>query len=641
MAFYITTPIYYVNARPHLGHAYTTLVADAQSRFRRMRGEEVFFLTGTDEHGDKIVRAAEKEGLSPREYVDRVSRLFRDLWPELAIAPDRFIRTTDPDHQAVVARVLTRIHEAGDIYFSEYEGLYCFGCERFYTERELVDGKCPDHQVAPEPLREANYFFRMSRYQSWLVDHIQRHPDFIRPERYRNEVLAFLREPLEDLCISRPRSRLDWGIPLPFDERYVTYVWFDALLNYVSALGWPEGRLFAAFWPAARHLIAKDILKPHAIYWPCMLRAAGIPLYRHLHVHGYWKVEEGKMSKSLGNVVEPLALKDRYGLDAFRYFLLREMAFGLDASFSEEALVQRLNADLANDLGNLFSRVLTMAWKYLDGVVPAVDPETARQYGLGLGPEALRTVAEFERAMEAFEFHRALAAVWEFIGRLNKAVDLSAPWELAKKKSTRPQLEAVLASLLKGLRLVAGLLYPAMPQTAARMRAQLGLEPDAPFYDLEELKLWKPFPPGTRLGKAVALFPRVERGEAQGEEPKAPAGPAAAPGRPPIKPEIGIEDFLKLDLRAATVLHAELLPKAKKLLRLEIDLGERRTIVAGIAEHYRPEELIGRQVVVIANLKPAKLMGVVSQGMLLAAGGETGPVIVCPEKPVPPGSILK
>ncbi len=415
MAFYITTPIYYVNARPHLGHAYTTLVADAASRFQRMRGEEVFFLTGTDEHGDKIVRAAEKEGLTPREYVDRVSRLFRDLWPELAIAPDRFIRTTEPDHQAVVARVLNRIHQAGDIYFSEYEGLYCFGCERFYTERELVEGQCPDHQVAPERIREANYFFRMSRYQSWLVEHIQRHPDFIRPERYRNEVLAFLREPLEDLCISRPRSRLDWGIPLPFDERYVTYVWFDALLNYVSALGWPDGKLFAAFWPAARHLIAKDILKPHAIYWPCMLQAAGIPLYRHLHVHGYWKVEEGKMSKSLGNVVEPLALKDRYGLDAFRYFLLREMAFGLDASFSEEALVQRLNADLANDLGNLFSRVLTMAWKYLEGVVPAIDPETARQYGLGLGPEAVRTASEFERAMEAFEFHRALAAVWEFI----------------------------------------------------------------------------------------------------------------------------------------------------------------------------------------------------------------------------------
>ncbi len=641
MAFYITTPIYYVNARPHLGHAYTTLVADAASRFRRMRGERVFFLTGTDEHGDKIVRAARKKGLTPREYVDRVSRLFRELWPELAIAPDRFIRTTEPGHRDVVARVLSRIHEAGDIYFSEYEGLYCFGCERFYTERELVEGKCPDHQVAPERIREANYFFRMSRYQAWLVDHIQRHPDFIRPERYRNEVLAFLREPLEDLCISRPRSRLDWGIPLPFDERYVTYVWFDALLNYVSALGWPEGELFAAFWPSARHLIAKDILKPHAIYWPCMLRAAGIPLFRHLHVHGYWKVEEGKMSKSLGNVVEPLSLKDRYGLDAFRYFLLREMAFGVDASFSEEALVQRLNADLANDLGNLFSRVLTMAWKYMDGVVPAVAPEIARQYGLGLGPEAVRTVLEYERAMEAFEFHRALAAVWEFVGRLNKAVDLSAPWELAKKKTTRPQLEAVLASLLKGMRLVAGLLHPVMPHTSARMQAQLGLEADPRFTDLEDMKLWKPFPAGTRLGKASALFPRVEPDRA-GTGPQAgPPEAAAAPEPPPRKPEVGIEEFLKLDLRAATVLSAEPLPKAKKLLKLEIDCGERRTIVAGIAEHYRPEELVGRQVIVIANLKPAKLMGFVSQGMLLAAGGEQGPVLVAPVKPVPPGSALK
>ncbi len=638
MPFYITTPIYYVNARPHLGHAYTTIVADVVSRFHAMRSEEVFFLTGTDEHGDKVVRAAEKEGMTPRVYVDRISRLFRDLWPDLNVRPSHFIRTTDEGHMDVVARVLQRIYDAGDIYFSEYEGLYCFGCERFYTERELVDGKCPDHQTEPETIRESNYFFRMSRYQQWLIEHITAHPDFIRPERYRNEVLAFLREPLGDLCISRPKSRLTWGITLPFDEKYVTYVWFDALLNYVSALGYPDGERFRAFWPAAQHIVAKDILKPHGIYWPCMLKAAGIPTYRHLNVHGYWNVDQGKMSKSIGNVVEPLQMKDKYGLDAFRFFLIREMSFGLDSNFSEAALVQRLNADLANDLGNLFSRVVSMTHKYFGGLVPEVEPEMGRQYGLGLGPEALRTVAEYEQAMNGFELHKALAAVWEFIGRMNKAVDVSAPWELAKKKTTLKQLEAVMNSLLKGLRLIAGLIYPVMPETAARMQKHLGLDPNAPFYLLDDLKLWKPVPSGTRLPKSVMLFPRIET-EAPASD-TAPAG-APSPAAPEIKPEIDIDDFRKIDLRVATVLRAEPVPKAKKLLKLEIDMGEPRTLVAGIAEHYTPESLIGRQVIVVANLKPAKLMGVVSQGMLLAAGETAGPVLVLPDKPVTPGTALR
>ena len=635
--FYITTPIYYVNARPHLGHAYTTIAADVVRRFHAMSSDQTFFLTGTDEHGDKIVRAAKKENCTPRAYVDQISGLFRDLWPELNISNDYFIRTTDPQHMAVVEMVLQRIYDAGDIYFSEYEGLYCYGCERFYTERELVDGACPDHQSPPETIKESNYFFRMSRYQQWLIDHIQRHPDFIRPERYRNEVLAFLREPLEDLCISRPKSRIKWGITLPFDPDYVTYVWFDALLNYVSALGYPDGERYHTFWPVAQHMVAKDILKPHGIYWPIMLKAAGIPVYRHLNVHGYWNVDQSKMSKTIGNVVDPLEMKKVYGLDAFRFFLMRDMVFGLDSNFNAAALVQRINADLANDLGNLFSRVLSMAHKYFAGVVPGPDPDVEKEMDLGLERNARSAIDAYSASMGELAFHKGLAAVWEFIAHMNKYVDITAPWVLAKNKAARQQLETVIYNLLEGLRIISGLIYPVMPDTAATMQKHLGLGGDDDFFKLDRLTSWNGIPPGTRLRKSISLFPRIEPDRENGQPPQ--NDPCSQDERV-IKPQITIDDFAKIDLRAATVLSAQAVPRAKKLLQLEVDLGHQRTIVAGIAGSYQPQDLVGKQVIIVANLKPAKLMGVLSKGMLLAATDDDGATVATLERCVAPGTRL-
>ncbi|MEW6429684.1 MAG: methionine--tRNA ligase [Thermodesulfobacteriota bacterium] len=614
MRFYITTPIFYVNAQPHLGHAYTAIVTDTAGRFQKLLGKDVRFQTGTDEHGDKIAQAAADAGETPKSYADRISGLFRDAWPPLDVRPDNFIRTTDAAHVRTVQNLLQQVYDRGDIYFAEYSGLYCKGCERFLTEKEVVDGLCPDHRTAPQPVSEQNYFFRMSRYRDWLVEHITAHPEFITPERYRNEVLSFLKEPLEDLCISRPTSRLTWGIPLPFDDKFVTYVWFDALINYITGLGYPDGADFAAYWPAAEHVIAKDILKPHAIYWPTMLKAMGIAPYRRLHVHGYWNVNDTKMSKSLGNVVRPGELVERYGSDAVRYFLLREMSFGVDSSFSEEALLGRQNADLANDLGNLFSRSLAMVKKFVGGRVPAPAGEEEIDRELRAATEAM--LGEYRARMEEFAFNRALMAVWEVIGRANRYIVANEPWVLAKDPAKRPRLDTMLFYLLESLRLIALTVTPVMPAAAARMHAALGIGA-AP--DFTAAGRWGLLNPGTALAvDSPPLFPRIDR--------EAAAAPATAAPAPAAEADnlIAFDQFQQLDLRVAEIVAAEKVKKSDRLLKLTVRAPEERTIVSGIAEHFPPEELVGRKVVIVANLKPAKLMGIASQGMVLAAkdGGQ-------------------
>jgi len=686
-SYYITTPIYYVNAKAHLGHAYTTIVADCLNRFHKLMGFECKFLTGTDEHGDKIVQAAEKMGLEPQAFVDKISKEFKDLWPLLRIEHDDFIRTTSPEHKKSVQSFMQKIYDSGDIYFGEFGGHYCYGCERFYTEKELENGLCPQHLNKPEFISEKNYFFRMSKYLPWLLEHIKNNPDFIRPERYKNEVLAMLENNvLEDLCISRPKSRLTWGIELPFDKDYVCYVWFDALVNYISALGWTSSNEgsneeYQKFWPG-QHLVAKDILKPHAIFWPTMLKAANLPIYKNLNVHGYWLVRDTKMSKSLYNVIDPIEMSNKFGIDAFRYYLMREMNFGSDASFNEDNIITRINADLSNALGNLFSRVLSMCTKYFNSITPAAAQNfNARDEEiLALANTSLQ---KFTVYFAETKFTQALDALWELVRALNKYVDNEAPWTIYAQ-GNQERLADVLYLILEMLRKIALHIWPIMPDTAITMLQQLGQKIDKnsiPTHELFlEAKSFGTLQAGTILASASNLFPRIETNannlKYEQDKNKALSNNKAAkkiehkandkpnkmsdkmPNKIPDKKAdkkvassiekstknvlINFDDFQKVEIKIGTILIAEKHPNADKLLRLEIDLGEEnpRQIISGLAEYFTPESLIGQQVCVVVNLAPRKIRGLESCGMVLTAEKDNKLSLLTVTMPMPNGSTI-
>jgi methionyl-tRNA synthetase len=656
--FYITTPIYYVNDVPHIGHAYTTIAADVLARYYRLLGHDVFFLTGLDEHGQKVQQAAQKAGIDPKTYCDQLAPKFKNLWKQLNISNDAFIRTTDPEHIAFVRKKLQFLKDPqhDEIYLADYVGWYCVFDERFWTEKDVVEGLCPDCKRPVERLTEPNYFFKMSAAQDALIEYIKSSHGYpekirIRPESRRNEVLGFLTsQRLGDLCISRHKSRLSWGIDIPFDSNYVTYVWFDALVNYISALEYLIKDKTKKYWPTRDdqnheviHLIGKDILTTHAVYWPTMLRALGLELPTMIFAHGWWTVNGEKMSKSRGNVVDPYALVDEFGADAFRYFLLREVPFGHDGDFSRAALIGRINTELANDLGNLLSRSIAMIERYAGGRVPKPERGAVTDLDRALQQTAERLKDAVGAHIGNLEFSHALESVWSLVKLGNQYIDRTAPWVLAKKPEDRARLDTVLYNAVETLRFLCLFLHPVMPKAAENIKQQLGLMLNFSKPLLSSDITWGGVPPGTEIARGQPLFPRIETTTStQGEQPvnqDMPASPAPLPAAPA---QITLEDFQKIQLKVARVLSAERVPKSEKLIKLQVDLGtEQRQVVAGIGKKYAPEELIGRRIVIVANLKPAKLMGVESQGMVLAAGDADVKELVTLMSDVDPGTKVK
>jgi methionyl-tRNA synthetase len=641
--FYVTTPIYYVNDLPHIGHIYTTVVADAFARYHRLAGDEVYFLTGTDEHGQNIERAARREGVSPLALADRVVERYHQLWEQLAISHDDFIRTTEERHRRGVAEIIRRIEANGDLYLDRHEGWYCSPCEAFYTEKELLPGNlCPIHELPVERHAEENVFFRLSRYQERLLAWYDSPAHPAQPETRANEVRTFVASGLKDLSVSR--ATLEWGIPFPGHRGHTVYVWLDALTNYVSALGYGrpgEEELYRRFWEEGDvrlHLIGKDILRQHAVYWPAFLMSAGLPLPTAVFAHGFWLRDARKISKSVGNVVRPDALMERFGADPLRYFLLREMAFGQDAGFSDEAFIDRYNSDLANDLGNSASRLITLAHRAFGGRTPPVVS------GEGpLPPLAAEVARDYHLAMAEPAPSRALESLWRLLAETNQYLVAEEPWRLLGDADAQPRLARVLYAGLEAVRIVAVGLLPFMPRAAAAALAAVGSGvPPESFAALA----WGGTPTGAELPAPAPLFPRIDKAAYVAEVEAGRGEPRAAEQDPRAESEeetmISIERFFETELKVATVTAAEAIPKSNKLLKLTVDLGgESRTLVAGIAQQYAPEALVGRQVVVVANLQPATLMGVESQGMVLAASVGGVPVLLRPESEVPAGTRVR